>query len=80
MRVLKPQRPSGSFQKLGGTSLGVPVTRLIVVGGLYWGPPILGGYHMHPLQIGRGLGTASLGLYQAEGSGSRIEGSRQTIC
>ena len=32
--------------KIRGTFLGVPVTRMIVYEGLYWGPPILGNYHI----------------------------------
>ena len=34
------------FPKLGGTFLGVPIVRIIVFGGLYWGSPILGNYHI----------------------------------
>ena len=30
------------FAKIRGTILGVPVIRIIVFWGLYWGPPILG--------------------------------------
>ena len=30
------------FPKTRATSLGVPIIRIIVFGGLYWGPPILG--------------------------------------
>ena len=36
----------GGFPKLGVTSLGVPIIRTIVFWGLYWGPLILGNYHM----------------------------------
>ena len=36
----------GSFPKLGGTVLGVPLIRAIVFGGLYWGSPISGNYHI----------------------------------
>ena len=32
--------------KIIGTFLGVPVIRSIVFWGLYWGPPILGNYHV----------------------------------
>ena len=32
--------------KIRGTLLGVPITRTIVFGGLYWGPLILGNYQM----------------------------------
>ena len=34
------------FPKIGGTSLGVPIRRTIVFLGLYWGPLILGNYHI----------------------------------
>ena len=32
--------PKWGFPKIRGTFLGVPIIRIIVVGGLYWGPPI----------------------------------------
>ena len=34
------------FHKIRGTFLGVPIIRIIVFWGLYWGPPILGNYHI----------------------------------
>ena len=34
------------FPKIRGTILGVPIIRTIVFWGLYWGPLILGNYHM----------------------------------
>ena len=34
------------FPKIRGTSLGVPIIRIILFWGLYWGPLILGNYHM----------------------------------
>ena len=34
------------FPKIRGTILGVPIVRTIVFGSLYWGPPILGNYHL----------------------------------
>ena len=34
------------FPKIRGTLLGVPIIRTIVFGGLYWGPLILGNYHL----------------------------------
>ena len=34
------------FPKIMGTFLGVPIIRIIVYWGLYWGPLILGNYHM----------------------------------
>ena len=37
---------SGSFPKMRGTILGVPIIRTIVFWGLYWGPLILGDYHL----------------------------------
>ena len=36
----------GGFPKLGVPSLGVPIIRIIVYWGLYWGPLILGNYHL----------------------------------
>ena len=33
----------GGFSKMRGTFLGVPIVRLIVFSGLYWGPPYLVG-------------------------------------
>ena len=32
------------FPKIRGTFLGVPIIRIVVYWGLYWGPPILGNY------------------------------------
>ena len=34
------------FPKIRGTFLGVPIIRTIAFWGLYWGPPILGNYHI----------------------------------
>ena len=34
------------FPKIMGTFLGVPIIRTIVFWGLYWGPLILGNYHI----------------------------------
>ena len=34
------------FPKIRGTILGVPIIRIIVFWGLYWGPLILGNYHI----------------------------------
>ena len=34
------------FPKVRGTFLGVHIIRTIAYLGLYWGPPILGNYHM----------------------------------
>ena len=34
------------FPKIRGTILGVPTIRTIVFWGLYWGPTILGNYHV----------------------------------
>ena len=36
----------GSFPKLGVPFLGAPIIRIIIFWGLYWGPPILGNYHL----------------------------------
>ena len=35
------------FPKIRGTFLGVPIIRIIIFWGLYWGPHILGNYHIH---------------------------------
>ena len=35
------------FPKIRGTLLGVPIIRTIVFWGLYWGPLILGNYHIY---------------------------------
>ena len=35
------------FPKIRGTIVGVPIIRTIVFGGLYWGPLILGNYHIY---------------------------------
>ena len=40
------KRTIWGFPKIGGTFLGVPAIRTIVFWGLYWGPLILGNYHM----------------------------------
>ena len=38
------------FPKIEGTLLGVPIIRIIVYWGLYWGPLILRNYHVgHPM-------------------------------
>ena len=46
----KPQtlnpRPTWQFPEIIGTFLEVPIIRNIVYWGLYWGPLILGNYHM----------------------------------
>ena len=34
------------FPKIRGTFWGVPIIRTTVYGGLYWGPVILGNYHI----------------------------------
>ena len=36
----------GGFPKLGVPLSGVPIIRIIVFWGLYWGTPILGNYHI----------------------------------
>ena len=38
--------PYGGFPKLGVPFLGIPIIRTIVFWGLYWGPLILGNYHI----------------------------------
>ena len=39
--------------KFRGTILRVPIIRTIVFGGLYWGPPILGNYHIRTRRMTR---------------------------
>ena len=39
--------PIWGFPKIRPTILGVPIIRTVVFWGLYWGPPILGNYHIH---------------------------------
>ena len=48
LQVLKT--PIWGFPKIRGTLLGVPIIRIVVYWGLYWGPPILGNYHIAPTQ------------------------------
>ena len=49
------------FPKIGGTILGVPIIRTIVYWDLFWGPLILGNYHLHLKLKGlRGLGFRGL--------------------
>ena len=38
--------PYRGFPKLGAPFWGIPIIRTIIYWGLYWGPPILGNYHM----------------------------------
>ena len=51
------------FPKIMGTFLGVPIIRTIVFWGLYWGPPILGNYHI----LGLCLSLAGWGCLVGEG-------------
>ena len=37
------------FPKIRGTLFGAPIMRITVFWGLYWGPPILGNYHLHSI-------------------------------
>ena len=60
--ALKPSIRIWGSPKIRGTLLGVPRIRTIVFWGLYWGPTILGNYHMG-LGLGfRGLGFRGLGF------------------
>ena len=38
------------FPKTRGTFFGVPILRILVFWGLYWGPPIWGKYHIYTVQ------------------------------
>ena len=42
------------FPKIRGTILGAPIIRAIIFWGLYWGPLILGNYHVIGECIGIG--------------------------
>ena len=42
--------PRWGFPKIRGTLLGVPIIRIIVFWGLYWGPLILGNYQIRRKQ------------------------------
>ena len=49
-RVASNRRPQiWGFPKIRGTLLGVPITRIIVFRGLYWGSLILGNYHLNAI-------------------------------
>ena len=39
----------GGLPKLGVPYWGVPIVRIIVFVGLYWGPRVLGNYHIIPI-------------------------------
>ena len=41
------QKLNMEFLEIVGTILGVPIIRILIFRGLYWGPPVLGHYHMH---------------------------------
>ena len=41
-----PPRAIWGFPKIRGTFLGVPIIRIIVYWGLYWGPLIYGKYYI----------------------------------
>ena len=59
------------FPKIRGTFFGVPIIRTITYWGLYWGPLILGNYHIRKLS--RVLGFQGLGF---QGLGFRVLGFR----
>ena len=73
------------FPKIRSTILGVPIIRTIVYWGLYWGPFILGNYHLYlymhaelltldpKLQVGQGIGLLGLN-YEARHSCSPFLG------
>ena len=59
------------FPKIRGTLLGIPIIRTIVFWGLYWGPDILGNYHMY---IYTYVYKDCLGYYRyIQGIGIRVE-------
>ena len=52
----------GKSPKIRGTFLGVPIIRIILFWGLYWGPPILGNCHI------RNKGIHHIGAFQGSRS------------
>ena len=46
------------FPRIRGTFLGVPIIRIIIYWGLYWGPLILGNYHISLLLTKLGGGVS----------------------
>ena len=50
------------FPKIRGPILGVPIIRIIVYWGLYWGPLIEGNYQMFLDHVPRGFERVLLGL------------------
>ena len=44
-------RDMWGFPKIRGTILEVPIIRIVIFGGLYWGTPILGNYHVYTMYI-----------------------------
>ena len=46
LQVWDAQSRIWKFPKIRGTFLGVPIIKTILFGGLYWGPLILGNYHI----------------------------------
>ena len=62
------------FPQIRGTSLGVPIIRIIVFWGLYWGPPILGNYHM-VVSRGRRPRLTTVTYFTILSLGARREGS-----
>ena len=60
------------FPKIRGTYLGVAIIRIIVYWGLYWGPLILGNYHMGIME--EKIGTTIMGYV-----GLRVWGLRSPV-
>ena len=52
MGQLRVARAIWGFPKIRGPFLGVPIIRPIIFWGLYWGPPILGNYHIPIYEAG----------------------------
>ena len=64
------------FPKIGGTFSGVPILRIIICWGLYWGPPILGNYHLARGKQGKKLGAGRNKVCPGEGSWTYFEKGR----
>ena len=60
------------FLKSKGTFLGVPIKGTIVYLGLYWGPPILGNYHITRTRV---IDFESLANVMTKGHGQQRPGA-----
>ena len=57
--LIQPGVMIWGFPKIRGTLLGVPIIRTVIFLGLYWGPLVLGNYHLS----NGGSGSRGLGVF-----------------